>query len=356
VQRLPSSRTFVPTEIWAYDHVPGIGYSSRLQFLFFRPRDTGFFKLYSPQLHTIRALLLPQAGTRGMFPVNDAITPNDVLNRLNASPTELEVVEASLGVARGITGSGNSEILALATSPAAMLRRRPAEQTRARIRFATDRPKVSWNSYQTAAGEPALDLAIEANARQQIAVEIPGLELFETQLNLPEARPVSYSQRLFLLPGRYYAIVTVDGFPSHYQLEVKETASLPPAEASLTYRANLFAGAAQASLGRQHLRAGRRKEARDCFAESLRQSRNAEALTGMARLEALEGRLDEGRALLQEVLRQQPRHFEALVTLAAVTAEFQDWAQAAAYYRQARAVRPMPAVDQALAAVEARLR
>jgi GWxTD domain-containing protein len=96
ISKLPSSRIFYPTEIWAYDHVPGIQTSSRVQFLFYGDRR----KLYSPQINTIRALLIPNAGTRGLFPVNDIITETDVKERLNLSPAEMDVLEAAIGVGR----------------------------------------------------------------------------------------------------------------------------------------------------------------------------------------------------------------------------------------------------------------
>lgn len=359
IHRVPSSRIFVPTEVWFYDHVPGLSYSSRLQFLFFRARDTGFPKLYNPQLHTIRALLLPQAATRGTFPVNDIITGNDVLNRLNASPAEQEVVEASLGVARGITGSGNSEILAQASSPAAMLRHTMRESAQTRIRFVTQRPKVTWTQYRTAENDPSLDLDILATAQAQVAIEVVGVDVYETQLNQTEMRTVEYSQRLFLLPGRYSLIVTLDGLPHHFQVDVTPPSPrdpIAPAESTLSYRANLYPGAAPAALGRQHLRAGRMAEAQASFERSLAMSRNPEALTGLAKLDALAGRLDQSRDRLREVLSIMPNHFEALVALGAVTAEFQDWPEAARYYRRALAVRRLAAVEVALSQVEARLR
>lgn len=347
VHRVPSSRIFVPTEVWFYDHVPGLPYSSRLQFLFFRPRETGSWRLYQPQLHTIRALMLPLAGTRELFPVNDMVTANDVLNRLNASPAEQEIIEASMGVARGITGSGNGEILGMAMSPAAMLRRAPAERVRSRLRLEVERPKFSWRQVKTEEGEAAVEIALTGSARKRLSVEVPGVDVFETHLQLPEVRPFDYSQRLFLLPGRYWVVVSVDDWPTHFLVEVKADA---PVEAAgpVTYRANLHPGAAPAAFGRQHLRAGRRGEARVCFERSLAAGWNAAAATGLAQLDALQGRLDEGRTRLQEVLRREPGNFEALVALAAIAAEFQDWPEAARYYREALAIRPHPGVQAAL--------
>src|SRR5258708_34168744 len=97
VPRLASSRIFFPIEIWYYDGAPGPRLNSQLQFVFFQRNGAGDYKLYSPTLDTIRALLNPRASTRGMFPVNDIITESDIRGKLNPPPAEAEVIEAALG-------------------------------------------------------------------------------------------------------------------------------------------------------------------------------------------------------------------------------------------------------------------
>src|SRR5258708_2746370 len=57
ISRLPSSRNFFPVEIWYYETVPAIGFSSELRLMFFLKNGRGFYKLYSPTLNTIRDLL-----------------------------------------------------------------------------------------------------------------------------------------------------------------------------------------------------------------------------------------------------------------------------------------------------------
>src|SRR5258707_14594108 len=57
--RLASSRTFFPCEIWYYDTAPGAGMKSAIQLLFFQKSGTGEYRLYSPVMDTIRALMNP---------------------------------------------------------------------------------------------------------------------------------------------------------------------------------------------------------------------------------------------------------------------------------------------------------
>ena len=51
--------------------------------------------------------------------------------------------------------------------------------------------------------------------------------------------------------------------------------------------------------------------------------------SGLAQLEAKTGKLDEGRDLAAEALQLDPKHFDALLTMAAIAAEFQDYQLAA---------------------------
>jgi len=234
-----------------------------------------------------------------VFGVNDELNANDILNQLNVPPGEQEIVDASLRVTPGVTGSGNSEILSLAPNPRAMLSRKLSEATRSRVRFDTERPKLDYRQYATPENLVAIDLQIAAKAQTQLTVEAPGLDSFETNFAFPSPRAMDYSKRLFLLPGRYYLQVLVDGMPTAFQVNVQPlTAALPalrPA-AELSYRANLYPGAAWTSVGRQYLRRGMIGEARTCFRIALTQGRTPAALAGLGQLEATAGRFDAGRS------------------------------------------------------------
>ncbi|MBM3762331.1 MAG: GWxTD domain-containing protein [Acidobacteria bacterium] len=326
ISRLPSSRIFQPTEIWAYD---------RYRFLFFGDR----MKLYSPQIHTIRALIIPNAGTRGLFPVNDVITETDVRERLNLTPAEQDVVEAAMAVGRGIRGSGNSEVLYLASSPREMLSRARSGAASSRIRFEGERPKIETKQFATPNKIPALDLTFTGSARNSISVEIRDLEAFTNPLNFDSTKPFTYTQRVYLLPGEYTILVEVDGFRTGYVVNVaKLSPTDPPADPH-------YPGADWASIGKQYLMFGDTSRAQTCFKRALVAARSVDALVGTARLTK---DLDQARNLLTEALAIQPNHFEALLTLAAITAEFQDYPLARSYYQRALTIRPSPAIEEAI--------
>ena len=311
-----------------------------MQFLFYGDRR----KLYSPQLNTIRALLIPNAGTRGLFPVNDIITETDVKERLNLSPAEMDVLEAAIGVGRGIKNSANSEILYLASSPREMLSRTRTGTASSRVRFEGERPKLETRQFQTANKIPAIDLTFTGSARNSITVEIRDLESFTNNLNFEATKPFTYTQRVYLLPGEYTLLVEVDGFRTGYVINIaKLSPTDPPADPQ-------FPGADWAAIGRQYLLAQDLPRASTCFKRALAASRSIDALVGSARLART---LDESRDLLNEALKIQPNHFEALVSLAGVTAEFQDYPLAATYYERALAIRKVPVIEEALARVAA---
>ncbi len=222
IHRLPSSRIFVACEVWQYDSLPGTGYKSRLQFLFFRKASAGDFRLYWPGLHSIRDLLIPQPGTRLMFPVNDIVTANDIRDRLHYSPAEEEIVEASTGIARGITGSGNGEILGRATSISAMVHQGTGSLPVVASKFSVaDAPEI--RAIQFWSGEvPVSDIQVRTKASKSIALSLDSvtgpnktrtrLENTSIPLGLEDPKPVLYTQRFFLPPGQYLLTVTIDGF------------------------------------------------------------------------------------------------------------------------------------------------
>lgn len=215
IHRMPSSRIFVECEIWYYESLPRTGYSSRLQFLFYRRGGYGDFKLYSPQLGSIRDLLIPQPGTRLMFPVNDIVTANDIRGRLKYSPAEEEVVDAATGVARGVTGAEADRILSCAASIAHMLRRDAPLRPVVESRFTPlDAPQVSVVQF-TANDIPVVDISARSTAAGSIGLTVEDrsgvVERSAVPLGLSSARPVLYTQRFFLAPGRYRVIVESDG-------------------------------------------------------------------------------------------------------------------------------------------------
>lgn len=358
---IPSSRILQPVEIWRYDHIPGLPVSTEIQLLFFQQRGVGFLKLYSPQIHTIRSLLINDAGTRGALPVNDIATADDLLNRLQLSPTEMEAVDAAMSVARGVKGSGNSEILYKVSGPAAMIRRELREKVQTRLLPALNRPELVSTQYRTGARIPAIDITVATTVTATIGLEATGIETVETRLGFAAPAAIAYHHRLYLLPGDWDIVVISDGqrrvFPLHVNplsdrdpeapaapLAAAETAAIP-----VIYRANLAPEAQWTSLGRQYLRANDLSHARTCFHKALAANpQSADALAGSGRLLALEGRLDEARDHLRQALALQPNHYEALTALAAVTAKFQDYPQALVYYRQAESIRPSEDIERAL--------
>ena len=226
--RLPSSRTFFPIEIWYYSEAPGIGVQYELQLLFFQSKGIGDYKLYSPTLNTIRNLMNPQPATRGLFAVNSIVTEGDIRTRLTLSPAEDEVVTAAIGVARGVTGMGNDEILALVASPRAALSREA--RTRVRSRFVFTKPELVTFQTTSPEGTPQVDLMLRTKLKNGVKVEVlsDGAAIFrgETSVPFPADRDVAYQQRLDLLPGVYTLVFTVDERAYPYPLNVAEPAKL----------------------------------------------------------------------------------------------------------------------------------
>jgi GWxTD domain-containing protein len=361
ISQLPSSRILQPLEIWRYDHIAGLPVTSEIQLLFFRARGVGYLKLYSPQIHTIRALIINNAGTRGAFPANDIATAAELPERLNLSPAELEAVDAAFHVARGISGSGNSELLYRISSPAAMIRRETREKVQSRIITTMNRPTMSVAQYRTPDNIPAVDITAQTAVKELIGIEINGVETFQTKLDFPAPAPVTYRHRLYLLPGKWNITLISDGqrtvlpvtvHPLSDKDELASTDLLADADSRgvpVTYRANPTGDAQWVSVGREYLQSGDVARATVCFRKALAvQPANADALAGQGKVFALQGKLDAARESLRKALELQPAHYEALVALAAVTAKFQDYPKALEYYRQAKAIRPSAEIEAAI--------
>jgi len=223
ITRIPSSRVFVPIEIWYYDVVPGV-LNTELRLIFFQKNSFSLPKLYSPIGDTIRALLLPQAATVNLFGPNDELSENDIRQNLNVSPGEDEIISASVNVATGIKYSGNEEILGKISSPAAMLRQSP--QTQVTSRLILSKPRLDILATPSPYAGSQVDLKLEASVQHQLDIEVlqDTATVYQNQLHLtfPEAQMVDYTHRLDLLPGAYQVMFTVDGKNYAYPLLVKD--------------------------------------------------------------------------------------------------------------------------------------
>jgi GWxTD domain-containing protein len=221
ITRIPSSRILVPLEIWYYDSVPGV-LNTELRLIFFQKNSVGFLKLYSPTVDTVRALLVPQAGTNGMFGPNDGITEAAIRTNLTLPPAEDEAISAAVNVATGVKYSGNDEILARITSPEVMLRRdlRPLVESK----FIVVRPKLDLLLSRSPYGGSQVDFSLEVTARHDITVEVlQGIvTVYKNIVNLKfdAAKPIQYLHRLDLLPGSYRILVNVDGKMNPYTQDV----------------------------------------------------------------------------------------------------------------------------------------
>ncbi len=227
ITRLPSSRIFVPLELWYYDIVPGI-INTDVRLIFYQKNSMGLPKLYSPTADTIRELLLPQAGTQGMFGPNDSISEANIRNTLNVPSAEDEVISAAVNVATGIKYTGNDEILGQISSPAAILRKPP--ETKVSSRLILSRPKLDVLVTPSIYGGSQVDLRFEPSAQRQIDIEVlqDTVTVYKNrvQLKFSKAESIEYTHRLDLLPGSYQVMFTVDGKTSPYPLLVRDPASM----------------------------------------------------------------------------------------------------------------------------------
>jgi GWxTD domain-containing protein len=227
VKQLPSSRIFVPIEIWYYDSVPGL-LSTELRLIFFQKNNIGFLKLYSPTLNTIRALLLPQAATAEAFGPNDDLTENDIRQTLNVPPAEDEVISAAVNVATGVKYSGNDQILGQITSPGSMLRRPLKSDVNSRL--ITSHARLDVLRSNSDYGGSQIDLRLETEVTRELEVRVfdGALPVYQNRLrlNFSKAEPITYTHRLDLLSGTYRLVFTIDGKASTYPLVVKELSEM----------------------------------------------------------------------------------------------------------------------------------
>ena len=456
ITNLVSSRSLVPLEIWYYANAPQVGASSELRLLFYRKNSTGIPRLYSPTLDTIRDLLVPQPGTRGLFGPNETADVNRIRERLGTRPVESEVIDAATSVSPGIQGSENDSVLLRAMSPQAVLREE-AIRTRVQSRLLARQKNLDVLQTPSPFGGTQVDLRWEGEAARRIRIEVtdPAGLVYGSDLNLSfdRPKPLDYLHRIDLLPGQYSLLVTADETTSAYpltvdatpavgalmrgnvsvsrgrptpmqfsgrQLDLAEdgrnvllaapagslvswvvrdgigaawkdetrsngvaTIALPMLPSSHTYvleasvdgqsrslniaadssaahsnrqlisfNANLSAESRLNLIGTEWMRRQRMNEARNAFTASLQhRAANPEALLGMARLDAAEGRIDEARTQVKQILKQSPKSFEALTTMAFLEAKLQDYPMAATYYRRALELQEAPAIRLALASL-----
>ncbi len=152
------------------------------------------------------------------------ISPEDVRQRLNVSgASEEELVDAAMTVSPGVQTTGNDQVLALASSPEAVLHRRQSERVASRF-VAGQRPEVKTFQTWTADGVAVVDLFAETFGQKKIGLSVQHagqpIEETETTLNFATRARFAYIHRLFLLPGEYSLLIDVDGLKSPYPLTV----------------------------------------------------------------------------------------------------------------------------------------
>ena len=224
ITRLPSSRIFVPLEIWYYETAPALDLNTELRIIFYQKNSLGLPKLYSPTLDTIRSLLVPQSSSISVFGPNDNITESDIRQTMTVGPAEDEVLSAAVSVASGVTATGNDELLSLATSPEVLLNRKLRPDVKSRLILY--RPKLDVLQTSSKFGGTQVDLHLETDLRENLdlRVEQGPAPVFNSHLhlNFSQAKPVIYEHRLDLLPGSYTLLFSIDGQTYPYSLEVRE--------------------------------------------------------------------------------------------------------------------------------------
>ncbi|MEO8126347.1 MAG: GWxTD domain-containing protein [Bryobacteraceae bacterium] len=222
--RLASSRVFFPLEVWYYDGLKAEGIPAHISLIFFRHNGSSDYKLYSPEVDTIRALLNPQTSTRGIFPKNDIITAGDLRERLELSPSETEVADAALHVAIGITGSGNDAIIGRVLSPQAVLNRPVQAAVSSRVFAYSSRPQIRTFQSAGEGGAVVVDMEVTAAAQNKVSLQVKQnlARIVETtsRLDLASSQRIRYRHRLHLLPGEYTLELEIDGQAMPHRLTV----------------------------------------------------------------------------------------------------------------------------------------
>ncbi len=228
ITRLPSSRIFVPIDIWYYDSMPELELNTELRLIFYQKNNIGFPRLYSPTLDTIRGLLLPQASILGMFGPNDDITESSIRQQLNPSPAEDEVITASVNVASGIKYSGNDQILGRIASSSTLLGK--SQRTEVKSRLILFHPPLEFVQTPSVYGGAQVDLSLAVSVAHEFDIQVfDGMTpVYENHLhlNFSNPEPVHYTHRLDLLPGGYRVLFTADRRTSAQEIQVPKRPSM----------------------------------------------------------------------------------------------------------------------------------
>jgi GWxTD domain-containing protein len=154
-----------------------------------------------------------------------------------------------------------------------------------------------------------------------------------------------------LPPGSYSMEAHTAEMSRGAALEIRQ-GSLPPQATLLSHNANLAPAVRLAFVGHQWILRSRLEDARKSLAASLERGATEEAQIEMARLHALNGKLDQARETVRSVLATHPDSFEALSVFAYIETKFQDYSVAADLYQRALAVQDSPTLRAALAEVD----
>jgi GWxTD domain-containing protein len=154
-----------------------------------------------------------------------------------------------------------------------------------------------------------------------------------------------------LTPGSYTIEANAPEASRRSGLEIRQANPAAPATV-LSFNANLAPASRLAFVGYQWILRGRLEEARKSLTASLERDATEEAQVELARLDALDGKLDQAREEVRRVLVVHPDSFEALSVFAYIETRFQDYSVAADLYRRALAVQDSSALRAALAEVD----
>ena len=162
------------------------------------------------------------------FGPNDSLTESVVRQVLTVPPSDDEILSAAANVATGIKYSGNDEIIGLVTSPGEMLRRaRPTEVT---ARLIVTPAKMDVFATPSPYGGEQIDFRFEVTAAHELEFEIlqDATPVYRNLLHLKfaKAQPIFYTHRADLLPGSYRVVLSADGRPATFPLEVKKAAAM----------------------------------------------------------------------------------------------------------------------------------
>jgi GWxTD domain-containing protein len=239
VDRLADSRNFYPLEIWSYTRAPSVGLFHPLTLLFYKQHGFGDYKLYSPSLDGVNALLTPTQSHRFLMQPNDVATRQALIDGLTLSASELPVVDAAIYVAPQVTGAAAEAVLARVQSPPAVnavyLDRYRNGLVETNVSFRTFPLLGSVDVFPDANGGGFAELALELPSdslafihegdQYHLQLEVDGrletrgatsiagdgdafegrvdVRLEPSEMEACRSLPLLYQQRIFVVPGDY---------------------------------------------------------------------------------------------------------------------------------------------------------